>query len=305
MATSLDINSLTESLRLIGDPTRLRLLVALLEAELTVGEITRMTGLSQPRVSRHLRLLAERGLAQRTPDQTHVYYRAAPAEPLAGLLRGVLELLPGDDELLRRDRERLEQILAERHHIAADLLARIGVQTLSARAADEVAQAIQRLLARAGAAERLGRLLDVGTGTGSMLALLAPRAEEAIGVDISPQMRLIARARVSDARLPHCTVIDGDMYALPFPAAAFDVITLDRVLGAAERPGKVVTEALRVLEPGGLLVTTEVAGSGVARQELERWLQAGSVKPCEFEVTSKQLAWVSVARGPAARTAAA
>ena len=301
----MDINGLVELLRLLGDPTRLRLLLALLEAELTVGEITRVTGLSQPRVSRHLRLLAERGLAQRTPDQTHVYYRAAPAEPLAGLLRCVLDLVPLDDEQLRRDRERLEQILAERHHVASDLLARIGVQPLSPADRAEVGAAVERLLERAGAAERLGRVLDVGTGTGSMLVLLAPRAAEAVGIDLSPQMRLIARASVSDARLAQCTVMDGDMYALPFPSASFDVITLDRVLAAAEHPQQVVAEALRVLAPGGLVVTIEVAGSGVAREELTRWLESGLARTCDFAVTSQRRAWVSVARGPTTETAAA
>jgi ArsR family transcriptional regulator len=301
----LEINGLVELLRLLGDPTRLRLLVALLEAELTVGEITRVTGLSQPRVSRHLRLLAERGLAQRTPDQNHVYYRAAPPEPLAGLLRGVLNLLPRQDELLRRDRERLEQILAERQHVAEDLLARIGVQPLSRADTTAVARSVERLLAQAGASGPLGRMLDIGTGTGSMLMLLAPRAAQAVGVDSSPQMRLIARSSVSAARLAQCTVVDGDMYALPFPGQSFDLITLDRVLGAAEQPEQVLLEALRVLAPGGFVVTVEVTGSGVVREELTRWLDRGNAEPFDFQVTPDQRVWVSVARTLNTETAAA
>ena len=95
------------------------------------------------------------------------------------------------------------------------------------------------------------------------------------------------------------------MYGLPFPGGSFDVITLDRVLGAAENPQRAVAEALRVLSPGGLLVTVEVAGSGVAREELTRWLEAGLAEPCDFEVTSQRHAWVSVARAQASNTAAA
>ena len=305
MGISLKLQSLVALLRLLGDPTRLRLLVVLVEAELTVSEITRITGLSQPRVSRHLKLLAERGLAQRTPDQTHVYYRAAAAEPLAGLLRGVLSMLSPTHEALRGDRERLEQILFQRRHVAVELLARMGVQPLAPVDADQVAQAVERLLARAGADTGLGDLLDVGTGTGGMLVLLAPRAERAVGLDISPQMRLIARASVADARLCQCTVMDGDMYALPFPAACFDVISLDRVLGTAERPEQAVAEALRVLKPGGLVVTVEVAGSGISREALHRWLKAGLAEHCGFDEIRSQAAWLSVARAPAASSAAA
>lgn len=301
----MELEGLVELLRLLGDPTRLRLLVALLEAELTVGEITRVTGLSQPRVSRHLKLLADRGLAQRTPDQTHVYYRAAPEEPVAGLLRAVLKLLQADHEVLRGDQERLSQILAERRHVADELLARIGVQPLSAADAAEVVESAARLLQRAGVRDSLGHLLDVGTGTGGMLMMLAPRAVRAVGVDISPQMRLIARAGVTAARLGQCSVMDGDMYALPFPAASFDVITLDRVLGAAERPQRAVTEALRVVKPGGLLLTVEVTGSGVDREDLTRWLAAGFAAPCDFDVTPSRRVWVSVARASTAESEAA
>jgi ArsR family transcriptional regulator len=218
---------------------------------------------------------------------------------------GVLDLLPTADELLRRDRERLEQILAERHHVAGDLLARIGVQPLSRSDAAEVADAVEHLLARSGVGGRLGRVLDIGTGTGSMLVLLAPRADEAIGIDISAQMRLIARARVSDARLAQCSVMDGDMYALPFPSGSFDLITLDRVLGAAERPEEVVAEALRVLVAGGLLVTVEVSGSGVVREELTRWLERGPAEHFDFQVTPDQRVWVSVARAATNETVAA
>jgi len=256
---TLPLNELLDGLRAAAEPTRLRLLAICAEGELTVSEITRILGQSQPRVSRHLRLLLGAGLLTSFRERHWVYYRTPAKGPAAQLVHRLLELLPADDETLALDRTRLEQIQAERARAAANYLRFNAEDWAQLREAQvDSAQINRTILAELGAAP-LGDLLDIGTGTGRLLKLLGKDAESAVGVDISTQMLLVARTNLHAAGLKEVTVRQGDMYHLPFADASFDTVTLDQVLYQAENPAAVVAEAARLLRPGGRVLVVDYA----------------------------------------------
>jgi ubiquinone/menaquinone biosynthesis C-methylase UbiE/predicted DNA-binding transcriptional regulator len=294
MASSL--NELLDGLRAAAEPTRLRLLAICAEGELTVSEITRILGQSQPRVSRHLRLLLAAGLLISFREQHWVYYRTPAKGPAAQLVHRLLELLAPDDPTLALDRQRMEQVKAERARAAADFL-RFNAEDWSRLRDAQVqeAQVNRTILAELEGAP-IGDLLDIGTGTGRLLKLLGKHAESAVGVDISTQMLLVARTNLHAAGLKEVMVRHGDMYRLPFADGSFDTVTLDEVLYQAEDPAAVVAEAARLLRPGGRVLVVDfalgaehrrsqvdprAAGVGIGADALAQWFeQAGlSVGP--------------------------
>ena len=296
-------DELVELLRVLGDPTRLRLLVSLRRGELTVGELTRVTGLSQPRVSRHLKLLCDVHVLRRTRDQNEVYYRATVDEDRNRLVTEALNCLPGDDPDIAQDRLRLIEILDDRQTRAQELLGELGVTPLDEMAINEVGTTIKRLLhGRLSEAQPLGDLLDVGTGTGSMLRLLAPRANRAVAVDRSREMRLVARARVSFEGLTNCTVRDGDMYNLSFPQQSFDIVTMDRVLGTADRPHVALTQAASVLKDNGHLLIIEGADSPINEEYLDSLATGAGLADIEVSQSNNDAVLVALATRSTAAT---
>jgi ArsR family transcriptional regulator len=171
----------------------------------------------------------------------------------------------------------LKAILDGRQARAEELLGELGIVPLDEAAGSAVGETIKSLLGgsrttESGEVRPLGRLLDIGTGTGTMLSLLAPSADRVVAIDESREMRLVARARVLANGLVNCTVQAGDMYALSLADASFDTVTMDRVLGVASRPEVALIEARRVLRPGGRLLVVEAAQSGAERERLRNWL---------------------------------
>ena len=295
---ALPLTELLDGLRAAAEPTRLRLLAICAEGELTVSEITRILGQSQPRVSRHLRLLLGAGLLISFREQHWVYYRTPAKGEAAQLVHRLLESLSADDETLALDRQRLEQVKSERARAAAAYLRFNAEDWARLRDAEVNAAQINRtILAELGSAP-IGDLLDIGTGTGRVLELLGKDAESAVGVDISTQMLLVARTNLHAAGLKEVMVRHGDMYQLPFADASFDTVTLDQVLYQAEQPQAVIGEAARLLRPGGRVLVVDYARGreakrssidaraaqvGIGEDELVEWLNhaglsAGSVK---------------------------
>lgn len=281
-----NITELTDLLRVLQDPTRLRLLWVLRRGELSVGEVVQVTGLSQPRISRHLKLLCDARVVRRTPDQNEVYYRAAIDHDHRALVAAVLSSLSESDPVIARDRQRLNAILDSRQTRARALLARLGVRPLGAGDLSEVSAAIDGLLARrlprTANGDPLGDMLDVGTGTGSMLRLLASRARRTIAVDLSRDMRLIARATVLSLGLVNCTVRQGDMYDLEFPDGRFDLVTMDRVLGTAGDPAAALGEAARVMNDEAHLLVVEPGTTASGENPLERRLLRAGLSPVDL-----------------------
>ncbi len=291
--------ALTDLLRILGDPTRLRLLAGLNQGELSVGEITQVTGLSQPRVSRHLKLLCEARVLKRTRDQNEVYYRATIDEDRRALVQEVLGNLPECDPVSARDQERLTAILDSRQVRAQELLAHMGVRPLSPPEIQEVASAVEKLLethlTQSEVGTRLGDLLDIGTGTGSMLRLLAGRARRTVAIDRSREMRLVARATVLSQGLANCTVQEGDMYDLSFPEGHFDIVSMDRVVGAADNPADAIREAGRVIKDGGHLLVVETAGSPAEEARLGECVTNAGLSMLELRQTERGTAVLALA----------
>jgi len=284
---------LLSGLRAAAEPSRLRLLALCAHAELTVSELVQIIGQSQPRVSRHLKLLCEAGLLDRFREGTWAFYRLSEKGRCAGLGRGLVDLIPHDDETLARDLKRLEATKQANADRAAEYFSRNAagwdkIRTLHIAEA-EVEAALLSLLPETG----IGDFLDIGTGTGRILELLGPRAERGVGIDMSREMLAVARANLQKADLRNCQIRHGDMYQLPFNGEAFDAAVIHQVLHFAEDPGEVIAEAARALRPGGRLVVVDFAPHdlealrqehahrrlGFEDAEITRWFQEAGLAP--------------------------
>src|ERR1700691_1377082 len=303
-----DLGEVVRALKSAAEPTRLRLLFLLSQAEYTVGELAVVLNQSQPRISRHLRLLTEAGFLDRFREQQCVYYRAPHSGRYLEWQRQLLGMTDPDAQELKRDRERALQVIGNRALVAARQLG--AAQTAAGGAATEAAGDLSadasRSASRSSSREELssllleelgptpvGELLDIGTGSGLMLQILGPRARRAVGVDISAPALRLARTRIHGAGLSHCEFRRGDMYSLPFEDASFDTVSIDRVLASAERPAAAIAEAARTLRPDGRLIVVEDFDQIDARAadnplaQLRRWFAAAGMNadrmhPCDL-----------------------
>ncbi len=253
------MNDLVNALKTAGEPTRLRILALCLLGELTVSELVRILGQSQPRISRHLKLLTEAGLLERFREGNWVFHRLSQEGVGAGLINKITPLLPLDDDHLVRDRQRLAEVKRDRDEAAFAYFEDNaedwdGLRSLHV---DEgkVEEAIKDLLAE----ESFTSLLDIGTGTARILELLGSKIKRGQGVDLSTKMLSVARANLSRASLDHCQVRQGDIYQLPFSPATFDAATIHQVLHYIDDQALAITEAARILTPGGKLLVVDFA----------------------------------------------
>jgi len=268
-------DTLLLGLRAAAEATRLRILGLCAHAELTVSELVEILGQSQPRVSRHLRLLVEAGLLDRHQEGNWACYRLSPGAGTGELGRLIVDLMPADDPVHARDLERLQGVKEAWAVKSAAYFRRHAsdwsrMQALHVDEA-EVDAALLQILGKA----PVGDLLDIGTGTGHVLELVGGRAESGIGIDRSIDMLKFARANIWRAGLRNCQVRMADMLRLPFPAACFDTVTLRMVLHYAESPASAIAEAARVLRPGGRLIVIDFAAhdhSELREAHAHRWL---------------------------------
>jgi ubiquinone/menaquinone biosynthesis C-methylase UbiE len=285
------LDTLLGGLRAAAEPSRLRLLVLCSQGEWTVSELTQVLGQSQPRVSRHLKLLADAGLLERFREGSWVFYRRAHGGPGARLARNLCRMLPQENAELALDRQRLAAVRAARHEQAARYFAAQAPRWDHMRTLD-----LDETRSEAALLELFGErppksLLDIGTGTGRILQLMAPRIGFGLGVDLSREMLAVARANLDRISLRNCQVRHGDMYHLPLPDGSFDAATLHNVLRFADDPGAALAEAARVLRPGGRLVVVDLAPHrleflreqhahrrlGFADVEIEEWFAAAGL----------------------------
>jgi ArsR family transcriptional regulator len=266
---------LLAGLRAAAEPTRIRILALCAHGELSVTELTQILGQSQPRVSRHLKLLCEADLLDRIREGTNAFFRIAEEGPGALLARTLVDLLPADGRELALDLERLQAMRRERAERAAAYFRDNAARWDEIRALHIADSEVERALAGLLPAEGVDALVDLGTGTGQMLRVLAGRTRRLVGIDLSREMLAVARANLERAGLKGWQVRHGDLYQLPLPSAAFDAAVMHQVLHYLEEPQAALAETARILKPGALLLLADFARHGEERlreEHAHRWL---------------------------------
>jgi len=278
-----------EILRAAGEPSRLRILALLSKGELAVMELSHILDQSQPRVSRHLKLLTEAGLIARFPDGAWVFYRLTEAGDPRRALDALLALIDPHDALLARDADRLLGVQAGRTAEANAYFSRNAARWDEIRSL-YVAEGDVKAAAGPGP---FRRLIDLGAGTGRMLRLLGPAAEGAIGLDLSQQMLNIARLQAAEAGLTDVELRHGDIFDTRLPDAGADLVVVHQVLHYLSDPAAAVAEAARLVAPGGRLLIVDFAPHrleflrelhqhrrlGFSDEEMRRWLSAAGLDP--------------------------
>jgi ArsR family transcriptional regulator len=257
---------LADRIQSLADPTRLRIVALLRLMELSVGELAQVLGQSQPRVSRHLKILSDAGVLERRKEGSWVFLTLTDpvrVQPMFELIDAWAD--PATEASFAVDAARTETIRGERAEAANRYFAghaEVWDQIRSLHVAEsQVERAIDDALGR----RPLGRLVDVGTGTGRMIELFGPRASQAIGIDRSSEMLRLARVKLEAAGIPS-SLRQGDMYALPLADQSADTVVIHQVLHYAHSPATAIGEAARVLAPGGTLLVVDFAAH--EREEL-------------------------------------
>lgn len=249
----MSIEQLIAQFKALADPVRMRIVALCAHGECSVSELTRVLAQSQPRVSQHLKQLCDAGLLERFRDGQYVYYRVPLRGGHASARRRLLALLPDDEPAFDRDVDRLRELRG------------LPDTTPVIAADDDDSRRLHRALVELTVAAPLGDLLDVGSGQGRILKLLASRAHRAVGVDIDADARQLARAELLLAGVENVSLRNGSMYELPFADHEFDTVILDDVLVDADEPILALCEARRLLKPGGRLLLLAAVDDGNAR----------------------------------------
>ena len=288
---SLTADQTIEALRAAGEPTRLRVLSLLAAEELSVMELSRILDQSQPRVSRHLKLMADAGLIERFPDGARVFYRLSHDLDARRIVDTVLDLL--DDDAGTADHRRLEDVRLERAGEAAAYFEQVAPQWDRIRSLYVSESAVEAAIERAAGPGPFQRVVDLGTGSGRMLTLIGARAKMSVGLDLSQNMLNIARANVTKAGLDKVELRHGDIFATRLPAASADLVLVHQVLHYLTDPAAAVAEAARLVMPGGRLLIIDFAPHelerlreehqhrrlGFSDEEVRRWLTDAGLKP--------------------------
>lgn len=254
------------ALKAVGEDTRLRIVALLAHGELTVSDLVDILGQSQPRISRHLRLLTEAGVVDKHREGTWAFFDLTPRGPIREAVDAVLDRIDPDDPVVAADLDRRAIVRHRRATAAQEYFAGIAASwdhERSLHAPDDVVEAA--ILATAAEAP-YHRVLDLGTGTGRMLQLLAAdpdRVERAVGLDTNHSMLAVARANLERDGLRHVDLRQGDVYSPPFDRGEFDLVVLHQVLHFLDDPARAVREAARLLAAGGRLMIVDFAPHGL------------------------------------------
>jgi ubiquinone/menaquinone biosynthesis C-methylase UbiE len=289
----LGFEALNTALKAAGEETRLRVLALLAEAELTVSDLTDILRQSQPRISRHLKLLVEAGLVERFREGTWAFFRLAEHGAGADVARALIERLEPGDQTVRRDHERLASVRQARAAAAQAYFRAHAAEWDRIRKLHVADEAVEEAIRAALSEKPFRSLLDLGTGTGRMLEMFGPDIERGLGLDLSLDMLFLARDRLERAGLRNCSVRQGDIYDLPLANGSFDVVILHQVLHFLDDGARAIREAARVLRPGGRLLVVDFAPHeqeflreqfahrrlGFAPETVTQWITASGLEP--------------------------
>ncbi|MDH3679624.1 MAG: metalloregulator ArsR/SmtB family transcription factor [Acidimicrobiia bacterium] len=251
------MDALIHSMKAAGEPTRLRILLLLDRSELTVSEICRILGQSQPRISRHLKLLCDAGLLVRRAEGTNAFYRHAP-EPFARQFFGAIRPLADvDSEVVVRDRQQLAQVRADRAELAARSFAKVAEEAALLEGRKAPADDVERAMLDAVGDRPINLLLDIGTGTGRVLELFAPQIETGIGIELNREMLNLARSQLDAAGLDHCSVRYGNAYNLEIGTGTVGLAVLHDVLHYLDEPARAIEQASHALDIDGRLLIVD------------------------------------------------
>lgn len=253
------MEKLVAMLRAAGEPTRLRIVLLLARGELTVSELVNILGQSQPRVSRHLRLLTDAGLAQRIPEGSNVYYRLISVNISKSQSSLIDRSVSEEDPVVRRDLLRLEEIKQSRRKAIQEFFDQVSNDWERIRSLHLSEREVEAAILEAAGADPIGLLVDVGVGTGRILEILSDRVEQGIGIDINRMMLNIARINLEQAGILNCTVREADVTAIPIADASADLVTVHQVLHYLSNPGAAIRECSRILRSDGQLIIVDFA----------------------------------------------
>ncbi len=257
MSSSLDL--MVDILKAAAESSRLRILVLISRGDLTVSDLTDILNQSQPRVSRHLKLLMEAGLVERYQEGSWAFFRISDDEAARDFVQGVIARIPMRDPQIERDMERLGGVKRRRQERANQYFSANAAGWDELRSLHVPDQAVETALLSLVGNRPFQTMLDLGTGTGRLLELFASLYRRGVGIDMSREMLAVARANLDKAGVAHAQVRQGDIYAPPVERDSFDLVTMHQVLHYLDEPGVAIREASRLLRPGGRLIIVDFA----------------------------------------------
>jgi len=292
------MEELLSGLRAVAESTRVRILFILAHGEANVSELTQILGQSQPRVSRHLKLMAEAGLISRHKEGNWVLFRLREEDMGGALARAIVDLLPGGDAVLAGDLARLEEIRSRRAEAASRYFAENAARWEQLRSLHVREEDVEQAMVKLAGPAPIRLHVDLGTGTGAVLRRFAGLAQQSIGIDSSRDMLAMARVNLDAAGVRNAQVRHGEIYALPFPDGFADFVTIHQVLHFLEDPVRALTEAARILEPGGRLLVVDFAPHdldelrsehahrrlGIAAEHMAQWLARAGLALAQHDV---------------------
>ncbi len=298
--------SLDESvafLRAAGEQTRLRLIALLCKSDLTVSDLTEILGQSQPRISRHLRLLVEAGLAERYQEGAWAYFRSSDQGVSSAFNRFMIDHIDIDDPLIARDAERLDGVKRKRAEKAALYFDKNASDWDSLRSLHASEKRVEAAMLEMIGDRQFGQMLDLGTGTGRVLEIFAPICQRAIGLDGSHDMLSYARVNLENAGIGNAQVRHGEIYQLPTPRNSYDFVSIHQVLHYLDDPALAIKEAARALAPSGVMLIVDFASHdldflreqhahlrlGFSHDQMKEWLELADLEILEVRDVAPQV----------------
>ena len=293
----LPLDEIVGMLRASGEPTRLRLLYLLSKGDLTVTELIEILGQSQPRISRHLKLLSEAGLLERYQEGAWAFFRLVDQGSLAEAVSELLVRIDPDDDQVTRDLERLQAVKKRRADAASEYFSQNAGEWHKIRSLHVNEDQVETAMLDMVGDEPVNMMLDLGTGTGRILELFSGLYEKGTGIDASRDMLSIARTRLDEAGLSRVQTRQGDLYILPTPPGGFDLVTIHQVLHYLDDPGAAIAEAAKALKPGGRMLIVDFAPHeleflreehahlrmGFSDEQMGEWLVDAHLEPLRTE----------------------